>query len=101
MEDVAFDKDSGQVLNASFMDYCMPRADDVPSFTLDEHPVPTQTNPLGVKGAGEAGTVGATPVVINAIVDALRPLGVKDIAMPATPQRVWQAIRAAKGAKAA
>ena len=101
MEDVSFDKESGQVLNGSFMDYCMPRADDVPSFTVDEHPVPTQTNPLGVKGAGEAGTVGATPVVINAIVDALRPLGVKDIAMPATPQRVWQAIQSAKGAKAA
>jgi len=100
MENVVFDEE-GQILSGSFMDYCMPRADDVPSFTVDEHPVPTTTNPLGVKGAGEAGTVGATPVVINAILDALRPLGVKDIEMPATPNRVWQAIQTAKGQKAA
>jgi carbon-monoxide dehydrogenase large subunit len=79
----------------------MPRADDVPSFTVDEMPIPCTTNPLGVKGAGEAGTVGATPVVINAIMDALRPLGVKDIEMPATPNVVWKAIRQAQGARAA
>ncbi len=70
-------------------------------FTVDESPIPTKTNPLGVKGAGEAGTVGATPVVINAIMDALRPLGVADIQMPATPNRIWTAIQAAKGKKAA
>ena len=99
-EDVKFDKE-GQMLSGSFMDYCMPRADDVPSFTVDEEPTPTQTNPLGVKGAGEAGTVGATPVVINAIMDALRPLGVKDIEMPATPNVVWKAIRQAQSARAA
>ncbi|HEX9835638.1 MAG TPA: xanthine dehydrogenase family protein molybdopterin-binding subunit [Alphaproteobacteria bacterium] len=96
MENVAFDPDSGQLLTGSFMDYCMPRADDVPNFTIDELPTPTKTNPLGVKGAGEAGTVGATPVVINAILNALRPLGVKDIEMPATPHKVWQAIHAAR-----
>jgi carbon-monoxide dehydrogenase large subunit len=79
----------------------MPRADDVPSFIVDELPTPTKTNPLGVKGAGEAGTVGATPVVINAILDALRPLGVNDIEMPASPNKVWQAIQKAKGKKAA
>jgi aerobic carbon-monoxide dehydrogenase large subunit len=100
-EDVVYDKASGQMLSGSFMDYCMPRADDLPLFTVDESPIPTKTNPLGVKGAGEAGTVGATPVVINAILDALRPLGVADIQMPATPNRIWAAIQAAKGKKAA
>jgi carbon-monoxide dehydrogenase large subunit len=93
LEAIVFDEDSGQMVSGSFMDYAMPRADDVPSFTVGLHDVPCRTNPLGVKGAGEAGCVGAPPAVINAILDALRPLGVKDIAMPATPQRVWQAIR--------
>jgi carbon-monoxide dehydrogenase large subunit len=93
LEAVVFDEDSGQIVTGSFMDYAMPRADDVPSFTIGLHDVPCRTNPLGVKGAGEAGCVGAPPAVINAILDALRPLGVTDIAMPATPERVWKAMR--------
>ena len=91
-----YDKDTGQMLTASFMDYAMPRADDLPSFSnaLDDS-VPAKTNPLGIKGVGESGTVGSTPTTINAIMDALWPLGVRDIQMPATPHRVWSAIRAA------
>ena len=100
MEDVVYDPDSGQVLSGSFMDYCMPRADDFCYFDLDRHPVPTATNPMGVKGAGECGTVGALAVMMNAINDALAPLGISNLAMPATPERVWQAIHQA-GEKAA
>jgi carbon-monoxide dehydrogenase large subunit len=93
MENVAFDRESGQMLSASFMDYAMPRADDLPPhYELDFIDVPARTNPLGVKGVGEAGCVGAPPAVILAILDALRPLGVEHLDMPATPQRVWQAI---------
>jgi carbon-monoxide dehydrogenase large subunit len=84
---------SGQILTASFMDYRMPRASDLPMLAVESNPVPTTANPLGAKGAGEAGTVGALPAVINAIVDALRPLGIRHIDMPATPERVWRAIR--------
>ena len=80
------------------MDYCMPRSDDRPSFVLDDVEVPCETNPLGVKGAGETGTVAALPAVMHAILDAVRPLGVSDLQMPATPQAVWQAIRRAKAA---
>ena len=93
MEDVVYDRDTGQLLTGSLMDYALPRADDLPSFALGEHDVPTPTNPLGVKGAGESGTVGAAPAAIHAILDALAPLGVTDIGMPATPERVWRAIR--------
>ena len=96
MERLVYDAGSGQLLSASFLDYCMPRADDLPSFEIGSHDVPTAGNPLGVKGAGEAGTTGATPAVINAILDSLRPLGVRDLAMPATPEAVWQAIIAAR-----
>jgi carbon-monoxide dehydrogenase large subunit len=85
------------MLSGSFMDYCMPRADDVPSFEIKTNEVPTPTNPLGAKGAGEAGTVGALPCVMNAINDALKPLGIRHLEMPATPMRVWQAIRGAQG----
>ncbi len=92
MENVAFDRESGQMLSASFMDYAMPRATDVPQYALDFVDVPARTNPLGVKGVGEAGCVGAPPAVMNAILDALRPVGVEHIDMPATPGRVWQAI---------
>ena len=95
MEDVIYDRDTGQLLTGSLMDYALPRADDLPSFALGVHDVPTPTNPLGVKGAGESGTVGAAPAAIHAILDALAPLGVADIAMPATPERVWRAIRSA------
>jgi carbon-monoxide dehydrogenase large subunit len=95
MEDVAYDPESGQILSGSFLDYCMPRADDFCNFDLDRHPVPTSTNPLGVKGAGECGTVGALAVVMNAVNDALAPLGVRNLGMPLTPERIWQAIRSA------
>ena len=96
MENIAFDRESGQMLSASFMDYAMPRANDLPEhYELDFIDVPAKTNPLGVKGVGEAGCVGAPPVVMNAILDALRPLGVQHLDMPATPHRVWQAIRKA------
>jgi carbon-monoxide dehydrogenase large subunit len=96
MESITYDPQTGQMLTASFMDYGMPRARDFPYLEVHSNPVPTATNVLGVKGVGEAGTVGAVPAVLNAIVDALRPLGVTQIEMPATPYRVWQAIQAAR-----
>jgi aerobic carbon-monoxide dehydrogenase large subunit len=96
MEQVVYDGD-GQLLTGSFMDYGVPRAADLPRFlTHTDESQPCKINPLGAKGVGELGTVGATPTVINAIVDALRPLGVTDIVMPATPERVWRAIRNAR-----
>ena len=91
-ENVAFDRESGQMLSASFMDYAMPRATDFPDYALEFVEVPCKTNPIGVKGVGEAGCVGAPPAVIGAILDALKPLGVEHIDMPATPHRVWKAI---------
>ena len=95
MEDIHFDPQSGQLVSGSFMDYAMPRADDVSSLAIHSNPVPTKTNPLGVKGCGEAGCVGAMPAVANAVVDALSVYGVRHIEMPATPERVWRAIREA------
>jgi carbon-monoxide dehydrogenase large subunit len=96
MENVAFDPESGQMLSASFMDYAMPRATDVPRHVeMDFIDVPAKTNPLGVKGVGEAGCVGAPPAIMNAVLDALRPLGVKHLDMPATPRRIWEALRSA------
>ena len=91
MEDVNYDE-TGQLLSGSFMDYAMPRADDVPPITVEVKSTPTKTNPLGVKGAGEAGTVGATPAIISAVLDALAPVGINDISLPATPHRIWSAI---------
>ncbi len=96
MEQVAYDPGSGQLLTASFMDYAMPRADTMCAMTIESNPVPTKTNPLGAKGAGEAGTVGALPAVMLAILSALAPLGVTELDMPATSARVWQAIRDAQ-----
>jgi carbon-monoxide dehydrogenase large subunit len=97
MENVAFDRQSGQMLSASFTDYAMPRAADLPHhYELDFIDVPAKTNPLGVKGIGEAGCVGAPPAVMNAILDALRPRGVVHLDMPATPRRVWEALQNAK-----
>jgi carbon-monoxide dehydrogenase large subunit len=94
MENIAFDRESGQMLSASFTDYAMPRANDLPThYELDFIDVPAKTNPLGVKGIGEAGCVGAPPAVMNAILDALRPRGVHHLDMPATPRRVWEALR--------
>ena len=97
-EHVVYDDESGQLQSGSFMDYCMPRADDLPSFVLDDVEVLCKTNPLGVKGVGETGTVAALPAVMHAILDAVRPLGVSDLQMPATPQVVWRAIREARAA---
>ena len=97
MEQVAYDPESGQLLSGSFMDYAMPRADTTCNIDIVSNTVPTKLNPLGAKGAGEAGTVGALPVIVNAVLDALRPLGVKDIEMPVTSERVWRAIN--QGAK--
>ena len=96
-EQLVYDRHSGQLLSGSLMDYGLPRADEVCSFEMDENPVPTKTNPLGVKGAGEAGNVGALAAIMNAVVDALSPLGVAHIDMPATPEKVWRAILAAQG----
>jgi aerobic carbon-monoxide dehydrogenase large subunit len=94
MEDIQFDGD-GQILTGSFMDYAMPRATDISAVEVKSNPVPTRTNPLGVKGAGEAGCVGAMPAVANALVDALSHLGIRHIEMPATPERLWRAIHQA------
>jgi carbon-monoxide dehydrogenase large subunit len=96
LEACRFEAESGQMLTASFMDYAMPRADDLPVIGFSTNEVPCTTNALGVKGAGEAGTIGAAPAVINAILDALAPLGVTHIDMPATPEAVWRAIQVAK-----
>jgi carbon-monoxide dehydrogenase large subunit len=96
MEHCIYDRTTGQLVTGSFMDYTMPRADDMPEFRLGHVVTPCTTNPLGTKGCGEAGAIGSPPAVINAVLDALAPLGVKDLDMPATPHRVWQAIAAAK-----
>ena len=93
MEEARFDAESGQLLAASFMDYALPRAGDLPGFEVLSNPQPTATNPIGAKGAGEAGTVGALPAVISAICDAL---GVEHLDMPATPERVWAALQDAR-----
>jgi len=96
MEDINYDPESGQMLTGSFMDYGMPRADDFPAIEMETNEVPCKTNPLGVKGAGEAGTVGALPAVMNAINDALAQAGVHYVQMPCTPQKIWQALAAAR-----
>jgi carbon-monoxide dehydrogenase large subunit len=97
LENIVYDS-SGQLVSGSFMDYAMPRAADFCAFELAENEVPTQTNPLGVKGAGESGTVGALPAVMNAVNDALARIGAPYVQMPATPEKVWRAIAAAKKA---
>ena len=98
MENIVFDAESGQMLSASFADYAMPRAADLPThYELDFIEVKAKTNPLGVKGIGEAGCVGAPPAVMNAILDALRPRGVTHLDMPATPRRVWEALNSVPG----
>jgi aerobic carbon-monoxide dehydrogenase large subunit len=96
MEDIRFDPQTGQIITGSFMDYAMPRASDLSSVAMKSNPVPTNTNPLGVKGCGEAGCVGALPAVANAIIDALSGYGVRHIDIPATPERVWRAMREAR-----
>jgi carbon-monoxide dehydrogenase large subunit len=99
MEVTAFD-DDGQLLTGSYMDYALPRAGDVPEIGFTSHPVPATSNPLGVKGCGEAGCAGGLGSVMNAIVDALSPYGIKHIDMPVTPERVWRAIHEAKAQQA-
>ncbi|MGH6620713.1 MAG: xanthine dehydrogenase family protein molybdopterin-binding subunit, partial [Alphaproteobacteria bacterium] len=96
IENCVYDAGSGQLMSGSFMDYALPRAADLPALVVDiKDDVPCQTNPLGIKGAGEAGAVGAPPAVINAVVDALSDLGVHHIDMPATPEKIWRAIQGA------
>lgn len=95
MENMLYEIDTGQLLSGSFMDYAMPRANDVPNFDIGAHPVPTKQNPLGVKGVGESGTVGALAAVMNAINDALSPIGIRHLEMPATSQNVWKVIQEA------
>jgi carbon-monoxide dehydrogenase large subunit len=97
MERTYYDSD-GQLLSGSYMDYAMPRADNAPMFAIENHPVPATTNPLGVKGCGEAGCAGSLPAVMNAVLDALQSYGVRHIDMPATPERIWRAIREARAA---
>ncbi|HET6520435.1 MAG TPA: xanthine dehydrogenase family protein molybdopterin-binding subunit [Geminicoccaceae bacterium] len=93
-EDTVYDPESGQLLTGSFMDYTMPRADDLTFIDFSMHNVPCRTNPLGIKGSGEAGSIGAPPAVVNAVVDALRPVtGIDHIDMPVTPLKVWRALR--------
>jgi carbon-monoxide dehydrogenase large subunit len=96
MEHCVYDRETGQLVTGSFMDYAMPRADDFPNFTIGHVCTPCTTNPLGTKGCGEAGAIGSPPAVMNAVLDALAPLGVKDLDMPASPNRVWTAIQQAK-----
>jgi len=96
IEHCVYDPSSGQLLSGSFLDYAIPRADDLPAIAVTSRDVPSPTNPLGVKGAGEGATVGAPGAVIHAILDALAPLGVTHIDMPATPARVWQTIQSAR-----
>jgi carbon-monoxide dehydrogenase large subunit len=99
LENTRYDPESGQLLTGSLMDYAVPRADHLPSIdTHTDETTPCKINPLGAKGVGELGTVGGTPTVINALLDALRPLGVKHIEMPATSERVWRAMKQAKAA---
>ena len=93
MEEAVFDKD-GHFANPSYMDYAMPRADNLPTFAFHSHPIPAKTNPLGAKGCGEAGCTGALPAIMNAIADVLsRETGVTHIDMPATSERVWSALQ--------
>jgi carbon-monoxide dehydrogenase large subunit len=91
-EHVVYDRESGQLLTGTFMDYYMPRADAAPRFELHDHSLPSPNNPLGVKGAGEAGTTGAVPTIANAVIDALRPLGINTLDFPFSSARVWAAI---------
>ncbi len=93
LENCVYDQETGQLLTGSYMDYAMPRAADLPSFKVDTHVTPCTHNPLGVKGCGEAGAIGSPPAVVNAVIDALAPLGVKHLEMPLTPERVWRAIQ--------
>jgi carbon-monoxide dehydrogenase large subunit len=89
-EQTVYDAESGQLITGTFMDYWMPRADNMPTMSFKTNEVPCKTNPLGVKGCGEAGTVGAAPAYVNAVVNALAPYGIDHIDMPTTPLKIWQ-----------
>jgi carbon-monoxide dehydrogenase large subunit len=95
-EEAVYD-DDGNLLSGSFVDYLVPSPADLPSITTDRTETPATTNPLGVKGVGEAGTIASTPAVVNAVVDALRQYGVTDVRMPCSPMRVWEALNQARG----
>jgi carbon-monoxide dehydrogenase large subunit len=95
MECVSYDA-SGQPITGSFMDYALPRAEDIPMMEVDDHPVPAKSNPLGTKGCGEAGCAGSLSTIVNAVIDALSEYGITHIDMPLTPERVWRAIEDAK-----
>jgi aerobic carbon-monoxide dehydrogenase large subunit len=101
LERCVFDPETGQLLTGSLTDYCLPRADDLPAIEFAYNVVPCLTNPLGIKGAGEAGAIGAPPALVNAVVDALAEFGIAHLDMPLTPERVWSAIRTAEQRKAA
>jgi carbon-monoxide dehydrogenase large subunit len=98
-EHSVYDPQSGQLLSGSFMDYALPRAEDLPPLDIALSGVPTTANPLGVKGAGQAGAMAAPQAIICAVLDALAPLGVQHIDMPATPERVWHAIQTGKASR--
>ena len=88
--------ENGQLLTGEFMDYAMPRARDIPDYVMDSTVTPSPSNPMGIKGVGEAGTIGATPAIANAVIDALSPLGVRHLDLPLTPEKVWRSIQQAK-----
>jgi len=92
VEKVVYDRQSGQLSSGSLMDYALPRADDVPYFTTVFNPLAGEDNPLGVKGVGEAGSVGSQATIVNAALDALSPLGVETVDMPLTPETIWRAL---------
>jgi carbon-monoxide dehydrogenase large subunit len=100
-EECVYDPDTGQLLTGSFMDYGLPRATDLPFIQFKLNEVPSTTNALGMKGAGEAGAIGAPPAIINAVVDALSVFGVRHVDMPATPEKIWRLIKAERPAMAA
>jgi carbon-monoxide dehydrogenase large subunit len=91
MERTVYDE-NGQLLTGEFMDYAIPRAEDIPEYVLDSTETPSPSNPLGIKGVGEAGTIGATPAIANAIIDALSPFGIKHLDLPLTPEKIWKAL---------
>jgi len=96
MEDLVYDQATGQLVSGSFQDYCMPRADQFCGFELGNNPTLKEKNPLGVKGVGEAGTIAAIPAVMNAVNDALARIGAPSVESPATSEKLWRAIRAAR-----
>jgi carbon-monoxide dehydrogenase large subunit len=96
MENTVYDE-NGQLLTGEFMDYAIPRAADIPDFIIGSTETPSPSNPLGVKGVGEAGTIAATPAIANAVIDALSPLGIRHLDLPFTPERVWRAIQGKGG----